>query len=214
VVEPVEAPFEVLSPGDVSRYREALNWAEGQVRALAPPSPSPASTPVPPTGTPVPLSSTPVPRVPGFNPDQPTELQVQDWTSAIVATKWMVISIGRNVTSAEMQNLMSPRYVRSDVGLLDISGAGVVAALREGFGLSAANQAFISFDEVAARAGRQPMMMCGRSWGHCTAVRNMSPDQRILLANPGGTGPRYGQQSLSREQFEVLGPFSAAWIEP
>jgi len=212
--ENTETPVEVLSPGDVSRYREALNWAEGQVRALAPPSPSPASTPVPPTGTPVPLSSTPVPRVPGFNPDQPTELQVQDWTSAIVATKWMVISIGRNVTSAEMQNLMSPRYVRSDVGLLDISGAGVVAALREGFGLSAANQAFISFDEVAARAGRQPMMMCGRSWGHCTAVRNMSPDQRILLANPGGTGPRYGQQSLSREQFEVLGPFSAAWIEP
>jgi hypothetical protein len=34
-----------------------------------------------------------------------------------------------------------------------------------------------------------------------------------LLANPGGTGPNYGQQSLDRDAFSNRGPFSAVVIE-
>jgi hypothetical protein len=35
----------------------------------------------------------------------------------------------------------------------------------------------------------------------------------LVLANPGGTGPRFGQQRLDRQLFEQLGPFAAVWIE-
>jgi hypothetical protein len=43
-------------------------------------------------------------------------------------------------------------------------------------------------------------------------VRSFDSD-RLILANPGGTGPRFGQQSLDRADFEQRGPFSAVWID-
>ncbi|MCC7372539.1 MAG: hypothetical protein IT306_29265 [Chloroflexi bacterium] len=146
-----------------------------------------------------------------FDPNTPTELQRQDWTCSIRATMWLLKSLGVAVTPEEAQDAMSPRYVRPDVGLLDASGAGIVQVLHDVWGIGAYNDASATFDEVLAVAGRQPVAMGGRAWNHWTAVRGWDGPpgvERLLLANPGGTGPRYGQQTLSRQQFADLGPFS------
>jgi hypothetical protein len=52
----------------------------------------------------------------------------------------------------------------------------------------------------------------GRNWGHWSAVRGVNEAGELVMANPGGTGPRYGQQTLNRQQFEDLGWFSAVVI--
>jgi hypothetical protein len=146
-----------------------------------------------------------------FDANTPTELQVQDWTCSIRSTMWMLKSIGIPVTSAEAQDAMSPRYCNSAVGLLDATGAGVVEVLRDCWSVAAFNRAPVSFDEVAGWAGTRPVMIGGRNWGHWTAVRGFD-GERLVLANPGGTGPRFGQQTLNRQQFEDLGWFSAVVI--
>ena len=146
-----------------------------------------------------------------FNPNTPTELQVQDWTCSIRSTMWCLKSIGIAVTPAEAQDAMSPQYVSSAVGLLDSSGAGIVQALRDRWGVEAFNRNPVSFDEVAGWAGTRPVALGGRAWGHWTAVRGFD-GERLVLANPGGTGPRFGQQTLNRQQFADLGSFSAVVI--
>jgi Transglycosylase SLT domain/Bacterial SH3 domain len=162
------------------------------------PAPPPPPSPPPPTRFP-------------FDANTPTELQVQDWTCSIRSTMWMLKSIGIAVTPAEAQDAMSPRYCNSAVGLLDATGAGVVEVLRDCWGVAAFNRAPVSFDEVAGWAGTRPVMIGGRNWGHWTAVRGFD-GERLVLANPGGTGPRFGQQTLNRQQFEDLGWFSAVVI--
>ena len=146
-----------------------------------------------------------------FNPNTPTELQVQDWTCSIRSTMWCLKSIGIAVTPAEAQDAMSPQYVSSAVGLLDASGAGIVQVLRDRWGVEAFNRNPVSFDDVAGWAGRYPIALGGRAWGHWTAVRSFD-GERLVLANPGGTGPRFGQQTLDRQQFAALGSFSAVVI--
>ena len=146
-----------------------------------------------------------------FDASIPTELQVQDWTCSIRSTMWCLKSIGIAVTPAEAQDAMSPRYVNSDVGLLDASGAGIIAVLRDRWGVEAFNRNPVSFDDVAGWAGACPVALGGRRWGHWTAVRGFD-GERLVLANPGGTGPRFGQQTLDRQQFADLGSFSAVVI--
>ena len=147
-----------------------------------------------------------------FDPNTPTELQRQDWTCSIRSTMWVLKSLGVAVTPEEAQDAMSPQYVRSDVGLLDASGAGIVAVLQNRWGITAFNRAPVSFDDVASWAGRYPIALGGRNWYHWTAVRGLDGDGRLVLANPGGTGPRFGQQTLNRQQFEDLGWFSAVVV--
>jgi uncharacterized protein YraI len=146
-----------------------------------------------------------------FDASTPTELQVQDWTCSIRSTMWLLKSIGVGVTPAEAQDTMSPRYVNSDVGLLDATGSGLVEVLHDQWGIQAFNRAPVSFEEVAGWAGTRPVAIGGRNWGHWTAVRGFD-GERLVLANPGGTGPRFGQQTLSRQQFADLGWFSAVVI--
>ena len=155
-----------------------------------------------------------------FDPHTPTELQRQDWTCSIRATMWMLKSLGIAVTPEEAQDAMSPRYVTPDVGLLDASGAGIVEVLRDRWGVGAVNNAAATFDDVLAVAGRQPVAVGLRNWGgphkgHWTAVRGWDGPpgaERLLLANPGGTGAVYGQQTLNREQFDARGPASMVVI--
>ena len=154
-----------------------------------------------------------------FDPTTPTELQRQDWTCAIRSTMWVLKSLGIDVTAEEAQDAMSPRYVNSAVGLLDASGAGVVEVLRNTWGVGAINDASATFDEVADVAGRQPVMIGLRNWGgpglgHWSAVRRVSESDghSLVLANPAGTGLRFGQQTLNREQFDSRGPASMVTI--
>lgn len=153
-----------------------------------------------------------------YDPNTPTYLQRQDWTCSIGSVIWMLRSLGIEVDPGDAQDAMSPRYVNSDVGLLDASGAGIVEVLRDRWGVGAYNDSQATFDSVAAVAGRQPVALGLRTWGepgiglgHWSAVRGFD-GERLILANPAGTGPRFGQQTLSREEFNARGPASAVVI--
>lgn len=157
-------------------------------------------------------SDDPTPKL-QFDPNTPTELQRQDWTCSIRSTMWMLKSLGIAVTPEEAQDAMSPRYVTPDLGLLDASGAGIVQALHDRWGVGAKNDASATFDEVLAAAGKMPVAIGLRNWGgpgkgHWSAVRGVTPQGALVLANPAGNGPVYGQGALSREQFDSRGPAS------
>lgn len=152
-----------------------------------------------------------------FNADTPTELQRQPWTCSIRSTMWLLKSIGKDVTPEEAQDAMAPRYCNEEFGLLDASGAGIVEVLRDTWGVSAFNRNPVSFDEVAGWAGRCPVAIGGRNWGgpgfgHWSAVRGVNEAGELMLANPGGTGPRFGQQTLNSEQWDRMGSFSAVVV--
>lgn len=115
--------------------------------------------------------------------------------------------------------MLSAGVVSMQYGLMDASGAGLAAWLNAEYGppeyggFVASNDPSVTFEEVCLEAatGRHPLMMGGRAWGsggHWTGVRGYeSSSNRILLANPASG---YGgiTQSLSREQFKAVGPFS------
>ena len=150
-----------------------------------------------------------------FNPNTPDEKQRQDWTCAIRSTMWLLKSIGIDVTPDEAQDAMSPRYVTPELGLLDATGSGIVAVLGERWGVTAENHASVTFDEVAALAGRMPVAIGGRNWGgpgkgHWSAVRGFD-GTRLVLANP-ASGTVYGDPSLTREQWAWRGPWSAVVV--
>jgi len=129
--------------------------------------------------------------------------------------------VGLDITQSALQDLMVPALVSPELGLLDASGVAIARFLRERFDLPAANAPQVSFDDVSARAGRQPLAIGGRRWhtdasghatGHWVAVRRFE-SPRLVLANPGGTGPNFGQQGLDPDDFAQRGPFSAVWID-
>jgi hypothetical protein len=160
-------------------------------------------------------------RVQAFNAGIPVQLQLNDYSCSVGATFWCLQSIGWPMTQQDLENLMVPALVSTDLGLLDSSGAGIAQLLRDQFGLAATNAAQVSFDDVAQRAGQQPIAIGGRSWyvdpsgnviGHWVAVRGFDGTQ-LLLANPGGSGPNFGQQALDRNAFQQRGTFAAVWID-
>lgn len=156
-----------------------------------------------------------------FDSTVPVALQLNDYSCSVGATFWCLRSLGVSLTQQDLENVMVPALVSQALGLLDGSGATIVGLLRDRYGLAATNASSVTFDQVAARAGKQAIAIGGARWfvetdgsviGHWVAVRSFD-GTRLILANPGGTGPNFGQQSLSRDDFESRAPFAAVWIE-
>jgi SH3-like domain-containing protein len=129
--------------------------------------------------------------------------------------------LGLNLSQQDLQNVMVPGLVSPEQGLLDGSGGTIVNLLRQTYGLTASNTSQVAFDDVAARAGKEPIALGGARWyvgddgsvtGHWVAVRGYDNNQ-LLLANPAGTGAHFGQQALSRDDFAQRAPFAAIWFE-
>ena len=145
----------------------------------------------------------------------PVQTQPDFFSCSIYTAAWVVQSIGIDVPPETMRGFMQPALVSEDLGLLDGSGGGMARLLRNQWGLNATNSG-VSFDDVAARAGQQPIALGGHNWfngiGHWVGVRSFDGTS-IILANPGGTGPRFGQQSLDRGAWNARAPFSAVFVE-
>jgi hypothetical protein len=96
---------------------------------------------------------------------------------------------------------------------MDASGAGIAAFVNAHWGeqgFQATNASEISFDEAAAETAqhRYPAISGGRSWYHWTGNPDFdSGGDMLLLCNP-APGWQGIYQSLSRSQFQQLGPFS------
>ena len=145
----------------------------------------------------------------------PADLQDYPWDCAACSTAWAMRTVGFEVTEQDVIAGLGPGRISPTYGLLDASGAGLVSYLEE-MGISAANDADSSWDELTAAAGFQPMVIGGRGWYHWVGVRMggfaaQAPTLELVLMNP---APGYGgvSQYLTYDDFARLGPFSAVWF--
>ena len=146
----------------------------------------------------------------------PVELQDVAWDCAAASLTWALNAYGHATTEAEVVAGLGPSRISPTYGLMDASGAGIVAYLAE-LGIPAMNNADASWDDIWGAAGYQPMIIGGRQWYHWVGVRMGSSafgagsSNIVFLANP---APGYMgiEQWLDRLDFDGLGPFSAVWF--
>lgn len=143
-----------------------------------------------------------------YDPNYPLHLQRQDWTCSIRSLQMALESAGYAAEIGWLQDEMVDHgIVNSDVGLTAGDGRLLVPFINARWPNAKARRiANASFDDVLALAGRQPVMLGGHGWGgagHWVTVRRAEGD-RIILGNPGGTGPVFGQQSLTREDWDRI----------
>ncbi len=143
-----------------------------------------------------------------FDPETPTVFQTGSWQCSAASTAWLLRSLGDPHSQEDVVALLGPGHISPELGLHFGDGRALVALL-ERSGLLAAN-AFVSFEDVLARAGQRPLAMGGAGFYHWVGVRGRDGDT-LLLANP-GPGWRGIHQTLTRSEFEALGPFAAVWV--
>jgi hypothetical protein len=211
-------------PGIQSPEQQASPQAVAPRSVTTPPSPLAMGTavkaPSSPAASPGPASAA-CSTSPGatvvftYAPNTPIKPQTTDWGNPGATTLWALRSVGCSIPEEDLFDLLYPQYLSRDLGLLDSSLAGLARMLR-GLGLSASNSSAVSFDEVTARAGRQPVILNARTWhnvGHTVGVREITSSGDLALANSAGDDRNFGQQTLSRAQFAAVGPVAALWID-
>lgn len=152
-----------------------------------------------------------------WNWKHPVNIQDYPWDCSAASLAWALSAYGRPTTEQEVIAGLGPERISPSAGLLDASGAGLVAYLAE-LGIPAQHDDYCSWEEIVAAAGHQPMVMGGREWCHWTGVRMAPPaagvemeDPIVILANP---APGYYDifQYITAGEFEQLGTFSAVWF--
>ena len=146
----------------------------------------------------------------------PAELQDVAWDCAAASTAWALQACGHAYTEREVAQGLGANRISPAYGLLDASGAGIVAWLAE-IGITAENDAAVSWQELIDAAGYQPMIAGGRGWYHWTGVRisnAFTQDEGpflLALANP-SPGWKGVDHILDEYKFRELGPWSAVWF--
>ena len=143
---------------------------------------------------------------------EPAHLQETDADCEPESVEWCLYAWGRTPDDDWIEQSQAAAGVWSpSAGCLDASGSGVAAWLNAEyaeFGYVASNADPVTFDEVAAEAAAHlhPLAVGGRGWYHWSGVRGFD-GERLLLANP-APGYRGVHQTMTRAQFDALGPFS------
>jgi hypothetical protein len=156
-----------------------------------------------------------------YDPTTPAIAQNDPWSCAPTSARWAMTAWGRHPTEQWFESTMLAEGVVSrDDGLLDASGAGLARFLTEQygeFGFAARSNGHVSFDDVKSVAGQTPVLIGGRQWNHWSGVRSYDPATDTLqLANPANGWMGVGQ-TMTRQQFDALGPFSmvvVTWQDP
>lgn len=169
-----------------------------------------------PTETPMPVT---------YNLDIPIQTQDNDWDCAQQSTMWALQAAGRNPGDDWMEQDMIADGVESAiVGLTRGDGSLLAEWVTREYAdpgangataVRAYNVASVGFDDVRSIAGTCPVLIGGHNWGaagHWTGIRRSEGDH-LVLANPGGTGPIYGQQTLNRQEFDQRGPWSMVVLQ-
>jgi hypothetical protein len=138
--------------------------------------------------------------------------QEEDFDCSQESLEWALHALGREPADDWLESTMIAEGVMSAaLGLLDASGAGLAAFVRRHYGelgFDATHEPSVSFDALAAEIGPHPILLGGRGWGHWSGVRGYDPaSDRLLLANP-ADGWKGVDQTMSRQQWADLGPFS------
>jgi hypothetical protein len=150
--------------------------------------------------------------LPVYTSSYPAIAQNDSWSCAPTSMRWALSAWGRSPAESWVENSMiAENVVSTNQGLLDAAGFGLARWLDRHyaeFGFDGDNDGNVSFDDVAAEAItlKHPLLLGGRGWYHWTGCRGFD-GTRLLLANPAPGWKGVGQ-TLTREQFEYLGPFS------
>jgi hypothetical protein len=155
-----------------------------------------------------------VPKV-TYNRDELSIAQNDPWSCAPTSTRWALTALGRHPSEAWMEAQMQADGIVSEAqGLLDASGQQLAAWITAQYGEYgySANAESATFDGLAAEflapANPYPGLLGGRSWGHWSGLRGYdAASGRLLLANPADGWKGVGQ-TMDRQQFAALGPFS------
>lgn len=147
----------------------------------------------------------------GFNPNTPAIKQVLDWTCSATSAAWLLNSMGIKATEQSVIQGMGSGRINSTVGLTNADGSGLVSYFAAQ-GIQARN-AKMTFDQVAAMAGKAPLMIGNSNWYHWTGVAGVSADgNSLILANP-APGYKGVGQTLTRQQFAAFGGlFNGVWV--
>lgn len=154
-----------------------------------------------------------------YNPMQPPERQVQDWTCSIRSTAWSLKSLGLPVDIGDLQDEMVPRYVTPALGLLDGSGHGLAQVLTAHLPPSWAGRVHVSeridWPGLVERAGAGPICLGLHGAYHWLNVAMPLGDGTLSAPNP---APKYPAglpigDVLTRDEFDHYGPVSAVWVD-
>lgn len=160
----------------------------------------------------------PVPTVLPFIPDAPIDVQPDVWSCALQSVQWLLRSIGRSPGDQWMHGQLVPGIVDPAVGLKIATGKPLADWITREYGSEmgfVAQASPVTFDDVKAGAGVNPMIVGGRKYGpggHWVGIRRVAPDGSLELANPApnftGTGP-----TIDRAEWDARGPWSCVWID-
>lgn len=158
----------------------------------------------------------PTPRV-TYDTASPAIRQNDPWSCAPTAARWAMRALGRQPTERWFEDTMlAEGVVTRELGLMDATGAGLAAFVQRHYGeygYAANHEPNISWDWIVAEGEhRYPVLIGGRGWNHWAAVRDYDAATGTLrLMNPAPGWMGVGD-TMTRAQFDALGPFSAVRI--
>jgi len=135
--------------------------------------------------------------------------QTYNWTCSVASFTWVINATG----TAELDRATAgqiigyPRCVNETYGCM--SAQCLIDAYAH-FGLES-YQAWVTFDQAYAIAQHTTGQLNGMGWYHFVALRGVTGGQ-LWIANS-APGYRDVGDTLSRAQFEALGPFQAIYLE-
>ena len=150
----------------------------------------------------------------GYNPHVEQPAQLYDWTCSACSLDWLLralqLGLGGTVYESRVKTIEAigyPDNINPTWGLMDGSGAQLQRVL-EDHGVNS-EQAWLNYDSAWSIYNQVPGMMSGGSWYHWVAVRG-TDGESLWIANsaPGYMGV---WDTLSRADFNRLGPFSCVW---
>jgi hypothetical protein len=141
--------------------------------------------------------------------------QVQDWTCSACSTEWVERATGHNRTGDVFANrelviqaIDYTSHISPAIGLHDSSGTQLRRVLRE-WGLETYH-GWLTYEEAYAIYSHTLGLMSGGAWYHWVACRAVTPGY-LWIANS-APGYRGVHNTLGREDFQRLGPFSRLWV--
>jgi len=151
------------------------------------------------------------PALAAFDPETQMPRQSTSWTCSACSLSWVLRALrsAPDVDESQAVTLIgSPGNINATYGLMDSSGAQIRRVLAD-HGLNS-SQNWLSFDQAYTIYATTPGCMSGAAWYHWVAVRGVAGAE-LSIANsaPGYKGVF---STLSREQYNALGPFSCIWI--
>ena len=155
--------------------------------------------------------------LPVYDPAEPHQNQDTSWDCSQEAIEWCLRSWGRTPDDAWMtQSMIDEGVIDPSVGCTDRTGTGLAAWVNRHYGAdgylaeAAPDAGAIAFDDIAAEAATEahPLAISGWAWYHWSGARGYDAEADVLLLANSAAGYMGVDQTLSRADFDRLGPWS------